>query len=341
MPSKKYKRPMSRKTAMPSSIEPMLCTLIREPFQDKEYIYEPKLDGYRIICFKSGKKVRLNSRSGLDYTSRYPSLEKAIRALPNDFVLDGEVVVLNKKGRPDFDALQVFNGDLESIAYFIFDLLWIDGYNIMHLPLLERKELLAVLLKGNKLLKYTSHVNNGLNLFDKMLKSGMEGIVAKRKDSSYIPGDRSSNWYKTPAMIRQEFVIGGWAESDKARLFKSLLFGAYNKQHQLEWIGRSGGGYKEKEMPEILKQLQSIEIKTSPFINPVLDSKGAKMHFVKPRLVGNFSFATWTKSGRIRKPATFLGFRSDKRPGQVVREIPEDLDMPIKSAKKKANKKKT
>ena len=145
-----------------------------------------------------------------------------------------------------------------------------------------------------------------------MLDRNLEGIVAKKKDSEYVPGERANNWLKTPTRKRQEFVIGGWAESDKNRSFRSLLFGAYNKG-KLEWIGRSGGGYKEKEMPGILKQLKALEIKTSPFTNNVLDTKGAVMHWVKPKLVANFEFATWTKTGRIRKPATFLGFRKDKK----------------------------
>src|SRR3978361_1627128 len=109
---------------------------------------------------------------------------------------------------------------------------------------------------------------------------------------------------------------------DKSRSFRSLLFGAYNSQGELEWIGRSGGGYKQKDMPGILDQLQKLEIEKSPFINKILDTKGARIHWVKPELVANFEFATWTKTGRIRKPATFLGFRLDKRATAVVREVP-------------------
>jgi DNA ligase D-like protein (predicted 3'-phosphoesterase)/DNA ligase D-like protein (predicted polymerase) len=153
----------------------------------------------------------------------------------------------------------------------------------------------------------------------------LEGIVAKKKDSTYQPGARGYDWLKVPTRKRQEFVIGGWAESDKSRSFKSLLFGAYEKG-KLIWIGRSGGGYKQAEMPGILKHLEAIEIKDSPFENKILDSKGAKTHFTRPVLVANFEFATWTKSGRIRKPATFLGFRKDKNPKDVVREVPVETD---------------
>lgn len=118
-------------------------------------------------------------------------------------------------------------------------------------------------------------------------------------------------------------MIGGWADSDKTRSFKSLLFGAY-ENGKFTWIGRSGGGYKLKDMPGILEKLKAIETDKSPFVNQVLDTKGALTHWVKPKLVANFEFATWTKSGRIRKPATFLGFRYDKKPKDVVREIPKE-----------------
>ncbi len=131
-----------------------------------------------------------------------------------------------------------------------------------------------------------------------------------------------------PTRKRQEFVIGAWAESDRGRSFRSLLFGAYNKTGELEWIGRSGGGYKEKEMPAILKKLKALEIDRSPFTNKILDTKGATLHYVKPQLVANFEFAAWTKSGRIRKPATFLGFRNDKPAKDVVLEVPRNLQSP-------------
>jgi ATP-dependent DNA ligase len=155
-----------------------------------------------------------------------------------------------------------------------------------------------------------------------MLEKNLEGIVAKKKNSEYKPGHRGSEWLKTPTRKRQEFVIGGWAESSNGRAFKSLLFGAYEGK-KLKWIGRSGGGYKEREMPAILTQLRALETNESPFSNPVLDTKGAVTHWVKPQLVANFEFATWTKTGRIRKPATFLGFRKDKKARQVVREVPK------------------
>lgn len=312
------------RSPMPDVVSPMLCTLVREPFTGPQWLFEVKWDGYRLVSHIRKGKVRMLSRSGIDYTNRYPLLVSALKALSHDVVLDGEAVVFNEEGNPDFDALQLYNGHATPIAYCVFDILWLDGYDLMHLPLIERKQILQILLSGNSTIRYSEHFNDGRRLYQQMLDMNLEGLVGKKRNSAYHPGERSFDWVKLPTRKRQEFVIGGWSESDKARSFRALLFGAYHNG-KLEWIGRSGGGYKEKEMPAILKKLSALEIDESPFVNKVLDTKGAKMHWVKPRLVANFEFATWTKSGRIRKPATFLGFRKDKRPEDVVREVPKEI----------------
>ncbi len=328
---------------MPERIRPMLCTFVKEPVYNEELLYEVKWDGYRIIAFKTKSKVRLDSRSGLDYTSKYPPVVAALKALDADVVIDGEIIAFNEEGKPDFNTVQNYNGHNDPIAYYAFDLLWIDGYDISELPLIERKQILSSVIKDNPVIKFSDSFDDGEALFKQVQELELEGIVAKEKHSSYIQNERGRRWLKIPAMKRQEFVIGGWAESDRNRSFRSLLFGAYNSSGELEWIGRSGGGYKEKEMPGILKKLKSLETNKSPFVNAVLDTKGAVIHYVKPELVANFSFATWTNTGRIRKPATFLGFRNDKKARDVVREIaqePEKIEKEIaKDAGKLENKK--
>ncbi len=308
---------------MPEHIEPMLCTLVKDPVESDEYIFELKWDGYRILSRVQDGEVRMNSRSGLDYTSKYPLISEALSSLGHDLIVDGEVVVLNDEGKPDFDTLQLYSGKRTPIRYCVFDLLYLDGNNLMELPLFQRKELLHTLVKDNDIFLFSESFTDGKALYEKVLEDNLEGIVAKKKDSEYIPGARGYDWLKVPTRKRQEFVIGGWAESDKSRSFKSLLFGAY-ENGELQWIGRSGGGYKQAEMPGILKMLQEMETEKSPFVNKILDTKGAKIHYVKPELIANFEFATWTKSGRIRKPATFLGFRKDKNPKDVVREVPKE-----------------
>ncbi|RLJ77336.1 bifunctional non-homologous end joining protein LigD [Pedobacter alluvionis] len=307
---------------MPEHISPMLCTLVKSPPISSDYIFEIKWDGYRIISKVELQQIRMNSRSGLDYTKRYPVIAEELNSLGHDVIIDGEVVVFTEEGKPDFDALQLYNGHQTSIQYCVFDLLWLDGHNLMELPLLKRKELLKALVADNKILKFSESYDDGEKLYQNILKMDLEGIVAKSKESPYLAGYRGDYWLKVPTRKRQEFVIGGWSDSEKTRSFKSLLFGAY-ENGKFTWIGRSGGGYKHSEMPAILEKLQALETDQSPFVNKVLDTKGAKTHWVKPQLVANFEFATWTKSGRIRKPATFLGFRYDKKAKDVVREVPK------------------
>ncbi|MDQ0965386.1 DNA ligase D-like protein (predicted ligase)/DNA ligase D-like protein (predicted 3'-phosphoesterase)/DNA ligase D-like protein (predicted polymerase) [Flavobacterium sp. W4I14] len=319
------KKHIAKVNNMPEHIDPMLCTLVKAPVESEEYLYELKWDGYRIISKVENGKVRMNSRSGLDYTKKYPLIAEALENLDHELMIDGEVVVLNSGGKPDFDALQLYNGKRTPIRYCVFDLLFLDGNNLMELPLYQRKELLEALVKEDEIFLFSGSFEDGKELYENALRDNLEGIVAKKRDSPYIPGDRSYNWLKVPTRKRQEFVIGGWAESDKSRSFRSLLFGAY-ENGKLQWIGRSGGGYKQSEMPGILKMLQAVETDKSPFANKILDTKGAKIHYVQPTLVANFEFATWTKSGRIRKPATFLGFRKDKNPKDVVREVPKEAE---------------
>lgn len=314
----------NRAAEMPDGISPMLCTLVKKPLDDPEYLYEIKWDGYRIVSFVQKSRVRMTSRSGLDYTKRYPLIEEALKSLGHEVIIDGEAVVFDDHGLADFDALQLYNGKRTPIRYCVFDLLWLDGNDLRQLPLVDRKELLNMLVSKNNVFQFSESHDDGPKLYHQALEENKEGIVAKRRESTYQEGIRGNDWLKVPTRKRQEFVIGGWAESDKNRAFKSLLFGAYDNG-KLVWIGRSGSGYKEKEMREILGRLKALERETSPFANNVLDTKGAVSHWVEPKLVANFEFATWTKSGRIRKPATFLGFRDDKKPEQVIREVPKPI----------------
>jgi bifunctional non-homologous end joining protein LigD len=315
----KYKELMKqgKKSAMPASMQPMLATLSEGIANDGRYLYEVKWDGYRIAAFVKKGKVRLHSRSGLNYTNRYPNVVKALKELKSDVVLDGEMVVFDENGRPTFNLVQLYNGHDTPISYYVFDVLYINGYDVRKLPLTTRKAILKQLVEGNGIIQFSESFNDGEGLYREMEERGWEGVVAKKKESVYIEDDRSTNWLKFPVKKIDEFVIGGWAESDKARSFRSILFGAYDKG-KLTWLGRSGGGYKEKEMPGILKKLHANEVKTSPFVNKVLDTKGAIIHWTKPVLVANFEYSEMTESGRIRKPATWKGFREDKDPKDVI-----------------------
>lgn len=299
----------------------MLSTLIREPFDDPEFLFEVKLDGYRVIAYLQKGKVTLSSRSGLNYTKKYPSVAESLSALDLDVILDGELVALNDEGKPDFDALQKNNGK-NPLVFYVFDILWCEGYELIDLPLTERKEILSKAITFNNVIKYSNDFEEGKQLFELIKKQEMEGIVAKRKDSKYEPGKRSRHWLKLPTEKRQEFVIGGWTESDSAAPFASLLFGYY-EDGKLIYQGHAGGGYKAKQKQKIQERLQPLEIKKNPFSNKVDTDR--KVHYVKPELIANIKFATYTSSGKIRKPAIFLGFREDKKPKQVVEEKPLPL----------------
>ncbi len=203
----------------------MLCTLVKEPFNNENSLYEVKLDGYRVIAFVKKKKATLSSRSGLNYSKYYKSVIDELSSFDFDVVLDGEVVALNEQGIPDFDALQKNDGS-KPLAFYAFDILWYKGYSLIDLKLEERKEILLQILPQNDIIKYSESFYDGLKLFDLIKENEMEGIVTKNKESKYQPGKRGKDWLKIPTEKRQEFVIGGWTESESGSAFRLLLFGA-------------------------------------------------------------------------------------------------------------------
>ena len=321
MAVKRKSVPKGTEAPFPKGVPPMLATLVKEPTFDNDYIYEVKWDGYRIIAYKQNNSIVLRSRKLLDYTKYYPPVIAALKQLKYDAILDGEVVVLDKQGKPDFDALQAYTKKQEGLlAYYVFDLLWLDGYDLTGLTVVERKKMLQKILPVDNVLRYSDAFDDGTGLFEQAKQIGLEGIVAKKKDSIYIPSKgnkRTKYWLKVPIKIIREFVIGGWTESGSGRAFRSLLFGAY-KDGKLICVGHAGGGYKEDDMPVLLMELKKIEVKKKPFANEVVTD--TKPHWTKPLKVARFEFATWTKSGNIRKPAIYKGRRDDKAPKDVLLE---------------------
>ncbi len=305
---------------MPDRLEAMNATLIKEPFTAERWLYEVKWDGYRILARKKDDDVKLHTRGGLDYADKYPVLVEALQEVNHDVILDGEVVVVDKKGVPSFDELQKYKGD-KTLLYYVFDILWLDGEDLTSLALTERKEKLLEIIPEKNVIRYSDDFENGEALFKQAQQIGLEGIVAKKKDSKYQPGVRSKDWLKCPTAVRQEFVIGGWTESASGREFRSILFGAYDKG-ELRFVGHSGSGFKDKVMNEVMEKLKPLAIKKKPFVDEVDHS--TTPHWVKPVLVGNFKFSTWTAGGKIRKPAIFLGFRDDKDARDVPVQRPED-----------------
>ncbi|RJR38349.1 MAG: DNA ligase D [Desulfobacteraceae bacterium] len=344
--------PGARRSEMPSETKPQLAMLVKEPPQGERWIHEIKYDGYRILCFKRGKEVRLVSRNGKDWTSRFGSIARDASSLRmKNGILDGEVVVLRPDGTTDFQALQnAFEGLLPwgkigKIGYYIFDILYYEGYDLTRTPLFRRKKVVKeVLEKGGAppSMLYGDHIEGrGRTVYDHACRLGMEGIVSKRQDSRYEQR-RSANWLKTKCVQRQEFVIGGYSEPGGSRVgFGALLVGFYNDSGELIYAGRVGTGFNEASLRRTMKALEALEQDKSPFQNPPKGRDARGVHWVSPELVSEVEFIEWTQEGILRHPS-FKGLRKDKRPREIRREIsalppPDDGSAPRPSGHGKGN----
>ena len=296
----------------------MLATLVDEPFDSKDWIFETKWDGYRAFAVK-GKQVKLVSRAKKSFNARFPPIVRAVQALPGTFVLDGEIVVLDAKGRPHFQLLQNYQKTKEgALCYCVFDLLMLNGKDLRKRPLLERKDLLQKLLRSApRTIRYSKHTRaKGVALFRAAARQGLEGIVAKKASSAY-QSRRSLDWQKIKTSLRQEVVIGGFTRPRGARKkFGALLVGVY-EQGKLLYAGHVGGGFNEKLLAEVHEKLQKHISSRCPFAEK--PHPNMPVIWVKPQLVCEVSFAEWTRDGMMRQPI-FKGMRIDKPPKKVVRE---------------------
>ena len=303
---------------MKKSISPMLATLIDEPFDDKGWIFEIKWDGYRALAEKE-KDVQLVSRNKKLF-KQFSSINAELKKLPGKWILDGEVVILDKKGRSDFQLLQNFQRrKVGSPVYYVFDLLFYQGKDLRHLPLMERRHILKQLLKKARLksVKFSDHIEKqGKAFFREARKKGLEGIMAKKKESLYR-STRTRDWLKIKTGMRQEVVIGGFTEPKGGRAYLgALLVGVY-KKGKLVYVGHVGGGFDREALKEMYQKLKRIEIGKCPFVEE--PQPNTPVTWVSPRLVCEVKFAEWTEEGMLRQPV-FVGLRIDKSPKQVVRE---------------------
>lgn len=319
-----------RKEKQPYFIKPMLATLTDHYFSSAQWIYEHKFDGERCVIYKSNGKVRLMSRNERVKNTQYPELARAIADQSADnFIIDGEIVAVNKKGVSDFQMLQsrINLEDLAKIGertkkipihYRIFDVLYADGYDVRSLPLLARKAILKKLLRYNSLLIYTTHRSpDGLTYFKQACKLGWEGLIAKKADSTYVSA-RSPQWLKFKCAQGQELVIGGYTTPQGSRTdFGALLVGYYDGKN-LMYAGKVGTGYTEDELRLLGKKLRARARKTCPFAQ--FDESEKNIHWVKPNLVADFKFAQWTRTGKLRVPR-YEGLRDDKAAKDVVKEM--------------------
>jgi bifunctional non-homologous end joining protein LigD len=318
---------VASKATMPASLSPQLATLVETaPSTPADWIVEVKFDGYRLLARIEGNKVKLLTRNGHDWTHKLQPLhdEIAKMGLPDGWY-DGEIVVHDEAGRPDFGLLQQAFDDKNSheIVYFLFDLPFHNGTDLRSLPLEQRRAKLQEVLKARS----SEHVRFSNELGDDpdgilaaACKIGLEGIIAKRRDSPYV-SRRSPSWVKLKCGQRQEFVIGGYTDSAGKRSgFGSLLLGIYDSDGVLQYAGNVGTGFNERTLRDLTAQLKKLETSASPF--PPKAVAGRKPHWVTPTLVAEVSFAEWTKGGSVRH-ATFRGLRGDKPAVDIGRERPQ------------------
>jgi bifunctional non-homologous end joining protein LigD len=321
---------MARSTAAGPVAELQLATLVDQPPEGPEWLHEQKFDGYRIVAVRERANVRLLSRRFKDWTAEFPTVAEAVARLPVDrIVLDGEVAALLPTGITSFQALQNAR-DAADLAYFVFDLLAIDGEDLTQLPLEQRKARLEKVVKSASgtgrgkpgVIRYSDHVTgSGREFFALACKRGLEGIVSKRRDQPYRPG-RGPHWVKTKCLLRQELVVGGFTDPERSRVgFGALLVGYYDRD-RLAYAGKVGTGYSHATLVDLRAQLDALERPASPFSpEPPRAWTGASRHWVAPDLVAEVAFSEWTNDGRLRHPS-FQGLRRDKSPRDVVREAP-------------------
>jgi len=303
----------------------MLAKLHDKAFDDPNWIFEIKWDGYRAIAEINGKNSRLYSRNGLSFEKNYPLVVAALSHIQHNCILDGEIVALDDNGVPRFQLLQQYGmeGDVP-LRYYVFDLLSLDGKSTEGLPLRDRKELLKKLLPENDTIIYCDHVaEDGINFFKEVKKVGLEGMIAKRLDSTYHENTRSSDWLKVKHMLTDEAVIAGFtAPRGGRKYFGALVLGAFEKG-KLKYIGHTGTGFDDKTLKHLYAQLQPLITETNPF--GVKVKVNAPVTWVQPKLVCNIKFTEVTSDGNRRHPV-FEGIRTDKSPKEVKLEAPVETE---------------
>jgi bifunctional non-homologous end joining protein LigD len=318
---------------MPSFVRPMLATSIEKPFDSDEWLYEIKWDGYRSVAFLDNGKLRLVSRNDNDMTALYPELANLPTLVhARRAVLDGEVVAIDEEGRPSFSLMQQRTGIRHGrfrapgrtevpVLYYVFDLIYLDGYDLHRVNLEQRKSLLQNIVVLGDNLRYSDHqVAHGTALFKIAGQRGLEGIVAKRRTSCYEE-KRTREWLKIKITREIECVIGGYTEPEGSReFFGSLVLGLYNDKQQLIHVGQAGTGFDRKMLADMWKLLTRLETKTNPFHGPV--DAGRKAHWIRPELVAAIRFTEWTHETneggvKLRAPV-FLGLREDKDPKECT-----------------------
>jgi bifunctional non-homologous end joining protein LigD len=312
---------------MKRNLRPMLATLTDKPFDDPDWIFETKWDGFRLMAEIKDGSVVLYSRNQIDLSRKYPSVCAALSRLHRFAVIDGELVALDAHGRSRFQLLQNAEREKVRLCYCVFDLLYLDNQDLRDHPLIERKELLEKILPRDPLLQYSTHVwDKGIAAFKRASRAGEEGVMAKFSRGHYYSGQRTREWLKVKASVGQEVVIVGFTAPRRSRQYFGSLVLAVREDDHWRYVGRAGTGFDRESLKSLHALLVPLVTKSKPIAEKVPDA--ANTTWVKPKLVGEVKFTEWTSQGEMRHPV-FLGLRTDKKATDVIREIPKPGADPI------------
>jgi bifunctional non-homologous end joining protein LigD len=348
-----------KKSAMPEDLRPMLATLVDHPIDAPGWIYEVKWDGYRSLAYLKKGKVDLRSRNNNNFNKKFFPVAKALEEWTINAVVDGEIVVLNEKGLSDFGKLQNWTSEADGeLVFYVFDILWLEGINLINLTVTERRNILQQLPPPEGIIRISeSFESSGSEFFAVADELGLEGIIAKKSDSTYIPDSRSKSWLKIKTEKRHEAVIAGYTRNeDSSKQFSALVLGVYDEKKELKFIGQVGTGFTDQVQTELLKKMKPLIAKKSPFPEEPIINKPTKFRprppkanvvWLKPQLVCEVKYAELTSDGIMRHPS-YQGLRSDKKAKDVKEEkslpvehvINEETDQPETIADSSSKKKK-
>lgn len=345
-PAKKVTGVQGNRAAFPETISPMLATLVDAAPAEDGWLYEIKWDGYRAVSLCNKKEVNIISRNNKPFNDKFYPVHEALQKLQIQAVLDGEIAVLKDTGVTNFGALQNWRSEADGeLVYYVFDILWLNGYDVTGLPLTERKKLLEKLIPAGGIIRQSESFTSSAEDFLKAAEAmGLEGMIAKRADSVYKQGDRGHDWLKVKVNKRHEVVIGGYTKNDESpKPFSSLLVGVYDKDG-LQYTGKIGTGFNDKLQKELMVQFNKLTIKKCPFtFEPDINKPSrfrpnpphAEAVWLQPKLVCEVSYAEITSDGVMRHPS-FEGMREDKEAKNVHAEVAQQTTGP--AAKDSAGK---
>jgi bifunctional non-homologous end joining protein LigD len=318
--------------SFPADWRPQLATLTNEVFDNDDWIFENKYDGYRALIQINNGKVDLVSRNGISFNNKYKDLVEAFGIFKEDMILDGEIVVEDEKGNSHFQWLQYYqdNPDRGKLKCYVFDILYFNGFDLTGLELLQRKKILEAIIPSSDTIIYSKHnIGKGTKALSEAEKKSREGLIAKKATSHYLVNKRSKDWLKIKVSKEQEMVIGGYTDPQGSRIgFGSLLLGYY-EDDKFIYSGKVGTGFNDELLKDMYAKLEKLERKTTPFDTT---PKERNPHWVKPELVAQIKYSEWTETGSLRHPV-FIALRNDKDPKDVRRETAGNLT-PEKGTKK-------